>query len=251
MTRVFFILLFCGSLLSCNTKSSVSNSVIATTGWTAAYALAAGATNVSVLAPYEMVHPSEYELRPTDIDRLSKANLIIYAGYEVMVDQIKVGLKIPDEKLVKISTSYNFTEMEESVMIIAKRLGTEPTAKKNLEEIKKLLLNGRMDVHKMGLDQKPILVHFFQESFAKEMGITPSIIFGPAAPEPKQILEMAQTNAVVILDNAHNPVGGSMKDILKNSDYKLLLNFPGLYQTRTIADVIRYNISQIQAKQPK
>jgi hypothetical protein len=242
--NLFILLMFC-CLLSCNNKPLSSTGVIATTSWTAAYALAAGATNVSVLAPYEMVHPSEYELRPGDISRLSKTNLIIYAGYEVMVDQIKVGLKIPEGKMLKISTSYNFTEIEESVMQIAKRLETEQIAKKNLEEIKQLLLQGRIDVKKRGLDKEPVLVHFFQESFAIELGINPTMIFGPAPPEPKQILEMAQKKAVLIIDNAHNPVGGAEKDILQNADYKLLLNFPGLYQTRTIADVIRYNINQL------
>lgn len=245
--HLFILFIFC-CLSSCNNKPLPSNGVIATTSWTAAYALAAGATNVSVLAPYEMVHPSEYELRPGDISRISKANLIVYAGYEVMVNQIKAGLKIPDEKMVKISTSYNYAEIEESVMLIAKRLGTERIAKNNLEEIKQLLLKGRIDAHKKGLDKQPVLVHFFQESFARELGINPSMIFGPAPPEPKQILEMARTKAVLIMDNAHNPVGGSIKDILKNGDYKLLLNFPGLYQTRTIADVIRYNIDQLIAK---
>ena len=248
MKRNLFILLIFCILTSCTNKPSAPNAVIATTSWTAAYALAAGATEVSVLAPYEMVHPSEYELRPGDIGRLSKTNLIIFAGYEVMVNQIKAGLKIPDEKMVKISTSYNFVEIEESVMLIAKRLGTELIAKKNLEVIKQLLLNGQTAVHNSGLDQHPVLVHFFQESFAKELGINPSKIFGPAPPEPKQILEMVQTNAVMILDNAHNPVGGSVKEILKNSKYILLLNFPGMHQTRTIADVIRYNIDQLMAK---
>ena len=243
-----FILFILCCLSSCNNKPSPSNEVVATTSWTAAYALAAGATDVSVLAPYEIMHPSEYELRPGDIGRLSKTNLIVYAGYEVMVNQIRAGLKIPDEKLVKISTSYNFAEIEESVMFIAKRLGTERIATKNIEEIKQLLLKGRIDVHKKRLDQQSVLVHFFQESFAKEMGITPSMIFGPAPPEPKQILEMAHTKAVMIMDNAHNPVGGSVKEILKNGDYKLMLNFPGLHQTRTIADVIRYNIDQLIAK---
>ncbi|NEW83602.1 MAG: ABC transporter substrate-binding protein [Mariniphaga sp.] len=246
-TSLFFLLIFC-SFISCNSKPAESNAVIATTSWTAAYAFAAGASNVTVLAPYEMVHPSEYELRPGDIGRLTKSNMIVYAGYEVMVDQIKAGLKIPEEKMVKISTSYNFTEIETSVMLIARRLGTEKIAKKNLEEIKQLLLKGQDDVHKKGLDQQPVLVHFFQESFAKEMGINPTMIFGPAPPEPKQILEMARTKAVLILDNAHNPVGGSVKEILKNSEYKLLLNFPGLHQTRTIADVIRYNTDQLTAK---
>lgn len=243
-----FVLLILCSLSSCHNKPVVSKGVVATTSWTAAYALAAGATDVSVLAPYEMVHPSEYELRPGDIARLSKTNLIVYAGYEVMVNQIKAGLKIPEEKLVKISTSYNYAEIEESVMLISKRLGTEKTARINLEKIKQLLIKGRIDVHNTGLDKQPVLVHFFQESFVKELGINPSMIFGPAPPEPKQILAMSRTNAVLIIDNAHNPVGVSMKNILKNGNYKLLLNFPGLYQTKTIADVIRYNTEQLTAK---
>ncbi len=243
-----FVLLILCCFSSFSNKPVQSNGVIATTSWTAAYALAAGATDITVLAPYEMIHPSEYELRPGDINRLTKTNLIIFAGYEVMVDQIKAGLKIPEEKMVKISTSYNFTEIETSVMLIAKRLGTEQIAKRNLEEIKQLLTDGRINVHKKGLDLQPSLIHFFQESFAKEMGITPTMIFGPAPPEPKQILEMAKTKAVLILDNAHNPVGGSVKEILKTGKYKLLLNFPGLYQTRTIADVIRYNIDQLIEK---
>lgn len=245
MIKNFFILLILFCLLSCNNKPSQTNNIVATTSWTAAYAIVAGASDVSVLAPYEMVHPGEYELRPGDIGRLSKTNLIIYAGYEVMVNQIKTGLKIPEEKMMKISTSYNFTELEESVMLIAKRLGTEQTALKNLEEIKRLLVNGRTAIHNKGLDQQPVLVHFFQVSFAKELGINPSMIFGPASPEPMQILNMSRTNAVLIIDNEHNPVGGSLNEILKNSEYKLLLNFPGLHNTRTIADVIRYNINQI------
>ena len=247
---IYFSLVLC-CLCSCNTKPASPDQVIATTSWTAAYALAAGATDVTVLAPYEMMHPSEYELRPADIDRLSKTRLIVYAGYEVMVSQIKAGLKIPDEKMVKVNTSYNFAEIEASVMLIAKRLGTEPTAIKNLEEIKLLLSNGRMAIHEAGLDRHPALIHFFQESFTKEMGIRTTMIFGPAPPEPKQILEMAQTNASLIIDNAHSPVGGSVKEILKNGQYKLLLNFPGLNQTRTIADVIRYNIGQLTTKNPE
>ncbi|HEY3388170.1 MAG TPA: hypothetical protein VGK38_01255, partial [Prolixibacteraceae bacterium] len=139
--NTFGLLMSCCLLLFIS-KSAQSKGVVATTSWTAAYALAAGATDVTVLAPYEMVHPSEYELRPGDIGRLTSANLIIYAGYEVMVDQIKAGLKIPQDKMVKISTSYNYAEIEASVMLIANRLGTEQIAKKNLEEIKQLLSDG-------------------------------------------------------------------------------------------------------------
>jgi len=239
------ILLSCIGLSACTTQPTARKGVIATTSWTAAYAIAAGASDVSVLAPYEMVHPSEYELRPGDIARLSKTNLIIFAGYEVMVEQLRTGLKIPEEKFIRISTSYNFTEMEESVILIARKLGTEPIARKNLAEIRQLLLDGRDAVQQQGFENKPVLVHFFQESFARELGIHTYTLFGPAPPEPKQILEMAKTNAVLIMDNAHSPVGGSVKEVLKDADYRLLLNFPGLHQTRTLADVIRYNTKQL------
>jgi len=230
---------------SCTGKSPEKTSIVATTAWTAAYALTAGATDVSVLAPYEMVHPSEYELRPGDIERLNQAKLIIYAGYEVMVDQIKTGLKIPEEKLLKISTSYTLEEMEKSVMQIATPLGTEELAQKNMLEIRNLMREGREHFKASGLEDQPALVHFFQESFAREVGITPAMIFGPAPPEPRQILAMTKTNAVLILDNAHNPVGAVLQETLKDVNYKLLLNFPGMYQTRTLADVIRYNLDQI------
>ncbi len=245
MRSNLFILLTVCFLSSCRNKPAATNTIIATTSWTAAYAIAAGATDVSVLAPYEMAHPSEYELRPGDIARLSKTKLILYAGYEVMVGQLKTGLNIPEEKMVRISTSYNYPEIEKAVMLIASHLGTEQTAKKNLAEIKQLLVSGRNEVQRQGLDQDTVLVHFFQESLVRELGITPFLVFGPAPPEPKQILEMSKTNPRLIIDNAHNPVGGSLKDIIKEGNYKLFLNFPGMYQTKTIADVIRYNIQQL------
>ena len=216
-----------------------------TTGWTAAYALAAGATDILVLAPYEMTHPSEYELRPGDIRRLLNAHLIIYAGYENMVDQIKTGLEIPEENLLQITTNYNFAAIEESVMSIAERIGTEQVAVKNIEEIRQLLEKGQQSVHKRGLDTKPAVVHYFQEAFAHEMGINPLQIFGPAPPEPKQILSLKNANPRLIIDNAHNPVGGPVRETVNNADYIMLLNFPGMHQTRTLTDVIKYNIDQL------
>ncbi len=241
---IYFLIFMC-LFVSCKSKTSPKSGLVATTAWTAAYALAAGAENVTVLAAYEMAHPSEYELRAGDIGRLANAELIIYAGYEVMMHQIKTGLEIPDEKLLLISTSYNFAEIEESVMIIAKKLGTEDTALRNIEEIRQLFEKARSVVQETGLDKEPALVHFFQKSFADEMGINSNRVFGPAPPEPKQIFELINSNAVLIIDNAHNPVGGPLREVMKDAHYTMLLNFPGLYDTRTIADVIRYNIEQL------
>ena len=234
-------------LVQCKTNPAAEGGIIATNSWTAAYALAAGVDDVTVLAPYEMLHPSEYEMRPGDIVRIEKADLVIYAGYEVMIDQIKTGLNLPEEKMLAIVTSYNYEEIERSVMQIAKTQQTEEIAQKNLREIKLSLENCRVSFRENGLDTLPTLVHFFQQSFAAETGLNSSAVFGPAPPEPKQILSLTQTGASLIIDNAHNPVGGPMRETIEGSKYVELLNFPGLHNTRTLADVIRFNREQLVA----
>lgn len=219
--------------------------VVATNSWTAAFAQAAGATNIVILAPFEMEHPSEYELRPGDIPKIANASIIVYAGYENMVDRLKKGLNIPEEKLLQIETSYRFATIEKSIMNIANKLGTEDIAQKNLEEIRNILIEGRNKIKEKGVDKHAILVHYFQEPLAVELGIRPMALFGPAPPEAGEIVKFAHSGASLILDNIHNPVGSPIKEVLPNSKLLLLLNFPGMNQTRTLSDVIRYDIQQI------
>jgi zinc transport system substrate-binding protein len=231
---------------SCTGKTPKSSTgVVVTNAWTAAYAEAAGAKNITVLAPYDMVHPSEYELRPGDIEKIKKAELIIYAGYEVMVDQIKTGLEVPDEKLVLITTNYKYADIAESVMRIAKLLGTEEFALANLVELYELFEQGKEAIHDKSIDNQHLILHFFQKSFIEELGITSFTIFGPAPPEPRQILSVSKSNADIIIDNAHNPVGHPFKETLKDAEHIMLLNFPGMYGTSSIADVIEYNLKEL------
>ena len=230
---------------ACQRSEAPYDGVVATNAWTAAYALAAGASDVRVLTPYEMIHPSEYELRPNDITYLTHAKVIIYAGYEVMMGQIRTGLNIPDEKMVQIYTSYSLEEMEASVMQIAARIGTEELARKNIAEIRKSMEEARKAMAAYGLQEEAAVVHLFQQSFISEVGIDIAAIFGPAPPEPRQIAELSRTNATLIIDNAHNPAAGALQETLKGADYLLLLNFPGMHGTRTIQDVIEYNSRQL------
>jgi zinc transport system substrate-binding protein len=231
--------------IACQQSEAPNTGVVATNAWTAAYALAAGASDVRVLTPYEMIHPSEYELRPGDITHLTDASVVIYAGYEIMIDQIRTGLKIPDDKMLQIYTSYNLEEMEASVMQIAARLGTEKVAQNNMAEIRESMKQVRQAMIAHGLQQKSAVVHLFQQSFISEAGIDIAATFGPAPPEPRQIAALSRTNATLIIDNAHNPVAGALKETLKEADYLLLLNFPGIDGTRTIQDVIQYNSRQL------
>ena len=242
---VFATLLIC----ACSGKQKSLNSdndatVVVTNSWTAAYAQAAGAENIVILAPFEMAHPAEYELRPSDIPKLMKATVIVVAGYEVMMERLKVGLDLPPDKLLPIKTDYNYANIEQSVMSLAVRLGTESVARENLMEIRRAIEDGRQALSEKGITQKAI-VHHFHVPIAQELGLVPDVIFGPAAPEISDIVTVSKSDAVIIIDNSHNPVGQSFKEVLQGARYKQFLNFPGMYGTKTLSDVIRYNVAQL------
>ena len=246
--KFFFICLIC-CLFSCRGKKTASETandcvVVATSSWTAAYAQAAGADKITVLAPFEMAHPSEYELRPGDIPKLMDATLIIYAGYEVMTERLKKGLDLPAGKLLQIETEYNYESMEKSIMKIAAQLGTENIARENLSEIRRAFDDGKKAVEELQMANRLVVAHRFQSSIAQELGIIPDIIFGPASPEASEIITVSKSGALLIIDNFHNPVGQPFKEVLPNAQYFRLLNFPGPQGTKTLTDIIRHNVSQ-------
>jgi hypothetical protein len=251
MNKLLIKLLVCPIvfLVSCRDKKHTPYSdemvVVSTTPWTAAYAEAAGAKEIIILAPFEMEHPSEYELRPSDIPKIMDAELIVYAGYEVMAERLKKGLDIPQEKLLFVDTDYRYETIEKSVMNIAKHLGTEDIARDNLFAIRKAFDDGRSMLMEKNLSGKPVMVHRFQSSIAGELGLMPVALFGPSAPEASEIAGAAKKNVFMIIDNVHNPVGQPFKEVMSDKEYVQLLNFPGRNGTKTLTDVIRYNVAQI------
>jgi zinc transport system substrate-binding protein len=227
------------------TFSAKAQNVVATNAWTAAFAEAAGAKNVTVLAPFQMQHPTEYELRPGDIPRVMKADLIIYAGYETMLGRMRKGLHVDESKMLQIDTRYDLPTIRKSIMKIAERLGTTEEAKTNLQQIENTIQQAKKTLIKDGMTTKPVLVHFFQRPLIRELGLKIAGVFGPAPPEARQIADMAKSHAVLIIDNAHNPVGKPLQEVLPGARLVSLLNFPGTHHTQTLMDVIHYDVEQL------
>lgn len=241
------IITFLLLLYGCREPEKNNFTVVATNSWTGAFARAAGAKNIIILAPFEMEHPSEYELRAADIPLIKNSRLIIYAGYETMVKRLQSGMDLKKEALLKIETDYSLSTIEKSVMEIAQKLGTEKIALQNIDSIRHLMIEAKLQLDKTGLNSAPVLVNFFQQSIAKEMGFEIAGVFGPAALEAGDLNRMAKANVSLILDNEHNPVGLPLKSIKAEAVYKKLLNFPGMHHTITLQDVIKYNIQQINS----
>lgn len=242
-TLLFLIAIL--ALTGCSEKPRDRGLVVATNGWTAAFARAAGAKNVVTLAPFDMAHPSEYELRAADIPIIKNAAMVVFAGYETMVKRLQSGMDLKPEVLVKIETDYSMATIEKSVMEIAQRLGTEKIALQNIDSIRHQLAEARAKFDRTGQNSNHILVNFFQQSLVASLGFESAGVFGPAALEATDIDRLAKTGASVVVDNEHNPVGLPLRDIKPGMVYRQLLNFPGLHQTESLQDVIRYNINQL------
>lgn len=219
--------------------------VVVTSSWTAAYAEMAGVPHYEMLAPIGMQHPTEYEIQIEDIKKLKNADLIICGGYESMMQEIRTGLQIDEDKILQITTDYNLEHIRESVREIASRLNLSHTAEDNLVRVSGLYEDSRRRLSEAGVSGSPVIVQFFLRTFAADMDLNVKGIFGPRQLEAFDIQDLMKLDFDLILDNAHNPSAQPLAETRKEVKIAYLINFPGLKGTRTIEGVIRYNTEMI------
>lgn len=216
--------------------------IVATTPWTAAFVRTAGFEGeLNVLAPYELRHPPEYELRPSDIVAVSEADLIVFAGYEVMTQKLKAAGGKDDVKMIQITTAYAPPVIRQSVLAIADELGTRIKAEKNLKEIETFFDDWRAELQAAGWRGAKVLVHFHQQALTKALGFDILGVFGPGPLEAKQIMELSRLQPRCIIDNWHNDVGKPLRETMADTPVSSWINFPGHEGTRSLLDVLRYN----------
>jgi len=215
--------------------------VIATTAWTAAFVQLAGIEDVRVLAPYEMRHPPEYELKPSDIEAVAHARLIVFAGYETMVEKLKETAGRKDIETLQIDTRNDLATTRASVGKIAAALGTEGVAAENLQELERYFADWRREISELGLAGAPVLVHFFQQPLARELGFEVRGVFGPGPLEPAQIVALSEHEVPLIIDNWHNEISRPLVETIPGALKVSWVNFPGSFDTRSLRDVLEYN----------
>lgn len=234
------ILLMCVLLIPSEVAADDPMHVVATTPWTAAFALAAGADHVDVLAPYDMQHPPEYELRATDIGRARNADLLIYAGYEAMMGRIGSALGEAAPDMLQIQTDHAQATIEASVMAIAEELGTEEVARARVAELIDFLDEWRGEIDRRGADDLTVITHAFQAPILRELGIEPVGVFGPGPLSAGQIDQLSRRNPDLVVDVWHNQSAAPLRETVPEAEFVALINFPGRDGTRTLMDVLAH-----------
>ena len=221
-------------------------SVVATTPWTAAFAMAAGVDpgDIHVIAPYELQHPPEYELRATDIALIEDADFMIFAGYEAMVARMRTAIDGDTPVLIQIQTDHSMATIEASVMRIAEAVGIVSVARQNIARIESFLADWRASIPAASRELR-VIAHAFQRAILGELGIPVVGTFGPGPLQARQIGELTDAGPDLIVDVWHNPAAGPLRETLPAAEFVALINFPGRDGTRTLIDVLRHKRAEL------
>jgi hypothetical protein len=212
--------------------------VVATNSWTAALASAAGATTIVTLAPSDLRHPAEYDLKPSDVALLQGADLIVYTGFEVMAKKLADAAGNGTIRLLQIGADYSLATMRASLTAIAAVTGTADFAKRNMAAIETFMGSWKDELRAAKVLGAPILVHAFQQPLMAELGFTIKGVFGPDPLEAAQITKLSGENVRLVVDNWHNEVAAPLMETMKAARFASLINFPGPSGTVSLLDVL-------------
>jgi zinc transport system substrate-binding protein len=100
--------------------------VVASTSWTAAFAKAAGAKDIVTIAPFELRHPPEYEIKPSDLLLVAGADFLVHSGYERFAKQLAETAGSQGLKILPVYTDNIPTSFKEEARKLAQAFGTVP-----------------------------------------------------------------------------------------------------------------------------
>lgn len=223
MKKMFEVILFL--LLALPAAGAQEMQVVATNSWTAAFVAMAGG-HARILAPASMNHPPEYELRPSDVQTIKEADLLVYAGYEVLMKTVFESFPKDRAQFLQIGTSYDPDQVAPAVLAIAERLGTTAKARENLAAYRKTVDTERSRLALAGAPGLKVVVNFHQAPALKALGFGVKGIFGPQPLEAGKIRDLVHLAPDLLVDNIHNPLAAPLEEIL-GTKAVILANFPG------------------------
>lgn len=213
--------------------------VVASTSWTAAFAKAAGATDIVTIAPLELKHPPEYEIKPSDLAAVAGAQFLVHSGYERFAKRLAETAGIDGLTIVQVYTDNIPATFKSEARKLAVLFGTLPAYESWAARFDTLTTSMKTAVSEAFPDKR-VVTHAYLKTYAQWLGLDVVGTFGPGEPSPAVLLELSKARPALIIDNYHNPSGSSIV-AATGAPLVTLINFPGKDGTRTIEDVFALN----------
>lgn len=206
--------------------NGAATKIVASTSWVGAMAKLAGATDISVLAPNNIVHPPDYDPKPSDLAAVANGELILLAGFEGFAKRMSEAAS-STAKVDNVATAVDPAKLGPEVMRIAAMLGTTDTATANVAAYTKAWNDASAALKaKLGTTPQVVIAHAFVAEWAGFAGWTPVAAFGPAPLTANDVAKLAAMKPTVVLENSHMPGGKPIADAA-GAKFVSLINFPG------------------------
>jgi zinc transport system substrate-binding protein len=239
-TILLILALWCPGMVLAQTATTV----LASTSWVGAFARAAGATQVSVLAPPGLLHPPDYDPRPSDLLAMSRASLVLVAGYEAFLPRLREALSAKAQ-LLTVNTAHDPQVIRGEIETIAAVLGTQAQARAFADAYDTAWLASAARLRQRSGGNKPVvLVQRFMVSWVRLLGVEPAATFGPGPLSLEELRRLKNLAPTLIVDNAHAAPANALAEVT-GARRVVLVNFP--HGREGLLDVLQHNTERLRA----
>ena len=199
--------------------------VVASTTWTGALAKLAGASDIEVIAPTTILHPPDYDPKPSDLAAAADADLVVYAEFESFATRL---VEAAGSDAVKFPLTLENTPatIEAEVLRLAAQLGTEDVARANLDEFLVTVTELGTDASETAGTTVPVVVsQVFMSYWADWAGLASAGTFGPASIGAADLASLLALTPTLVFDNFHLPGGQALE--AEGIPRIELINYPG------------------------
>lgn len=197
--------------------------MVASTSWAGAFARAAGAENVTVVAPASVPHPPDYDPKPSDLTAVASADYVLYAGFDSFAPRLREAAG-GDAEAVEVNLENTPAAIRSEVTLLGKLFGTSQQASAWLTTFDQRYAELSAQVKATVPQPAPTAVsHAFMAYWGEFAGLPVAGTFGPEPVTPDKLAELTALRPGVVLGNAHIP---SNPDI-PGATLVELSNFPG------------------------
>lgn len=199
--------------------------VVASTAWTGALAQLAGAGQVDVIAPTSILHPPDYDPKPSDLAVAAEADLVVYAEFESFATRLTEAAG-SDATTFAINLVNSPANIEAEVLRLAEELGTTEVARENLDTfLAEVTALGEKTASNVP-DPAPVIVsQIFVPEWVEWAGLTSVGTYGPQPMSAGDLASLMEFGPTLVFDNHHMPGGQAFE--AEGTPRIELLNYPG------------------------
>ena len=197
--------------------------VVASTTWTGAFAKAAGARNVTVVAPASVPHPPDYDPRPSDLAAVTTADYVLFAPFDAFAPRLRDAAG-GDAEMVEMTPENTPATIRREVTRLGELFGTSARATQWLTTFDQRY--GELSAQARAAVPQPAptaVSHLFMAYWTEFAGVAGVGTFGPEPVTPGELAELTALEPGLVLANAHLPNTPDVPGAITVE----LINFPG------------------------